>query len=68
MKSNKEIIYTGDLYELYSLVNEKEDLDNNKLLEWLLKSKNISCDPYVKEKIKKIVRKNKINHINNNDK
>lgn len=57
MKPNKQIIYTGGLDELYDLVDEKGELDDNKLLDWLLKSKNISCDSDVKEKIKKIVRK-----------
>lgn len=70
MKSekSKQIIYTGGLEELLNLANKDGELDNDKLYDWLSKSKQIICEPEVRLKINQIVRKNKINKINYNDK
>lgn len=65
IKSTNQIIYTGDLDELLNLANENGELDDDKLLDWLSSSKNISCDSQVRTKINKVVIKNKINKINN---
>lgn len=65
MKSTKQIVYTGDLDELFNLANENGELDNDKLYDWLSKSKNIICDSEARAKINQVVRKNKINRINN---
>ena len=48
------IIYTGGLNELYSLLDDNGQVDKNKLIDWLSSSKNLSYDETISSKIKKI--------------
>lgn len=59
------IIYNGDIESLYSLMNEKGEVDDDKLFDWLLKSKDLEFDdPEILNTIKKKIRKRKIDKIN----
>jgi len=58
------IIYTGGLNELYSLLDDNGQVDKNKLIDWLSSSKNLSYDETISSKIKKITRKRKIKRLN----
>ena len=64
MKKNKTIVYNGNYDDLYKLQAIYGEVDSNKLLDWLTKSKNIFLDDDTRKTLNKQIRKNKIDKIN----
>lgn len=62
-KDNGKIYYDGDLSKLYNLFDDGK-INDDKLLEWLSTSKNLTMDDIAYKYIEKKLRKNKINKIN----
>lgn len=59
-----DIIYNGGLEELKSLYGSDGKINEDRLLEWLVSSKNIEYDENVSRELKKKLRKAKINKLN----
>lgn len=60
-----DIIYNGGFEELQALRSDDSlEIDTDKLLEWLVTSSNIEYDSKVSAKLHKIVRKRKLEKIN----
>jgi hypothetical protein len=59
-----DIIYNGGLEELKSLYDSDGKINEDKLLDWLVSSKNIEYDENVSRELKKKLRKAKINKLN----
>lgn len=52
------------LSEMRSLFDSNGDINSNKMIEWMLDSKNgMTYDEDVKKSLRKIVRKNKLKNI-----
>ena len=65
MKKNKgTITYAGGLDELYSLLDDNGNVDQDKLIDWLSSSDNLSYNNQASSTIKKISRKRKIKRLN----
>ena len=64
----KRIIeYNGDLEELLSLGDKYGNLDDDKIYNWLLNSKNLEFNSEVRATIIKYIRKRKLDKINKSD-